>query len=53
MAHRYYKAMATLTDGSSEWDVCIYRLYKSEAEAVDGISRFSSHGYNIVKTWIE
>ena len=53
MKRKYYKAMATVTDGSREWDVCIYSLYKTEQEAADGISRFASHGYNIVKTWIE
>lgn len=50
---KYFKAMATLTDGRREWDVCIYSLYESEAEATEGIARFASHGYNIVKTWIE
>ena len=50
---KYFKAMATLTDGSREWNVCICSQYKSEAEAAEGISCFASHGYSIVKTWIE
>ncbi len=50
---KLFRAMATLTDGSKEWNVCIYSQYKSESEAKDGIARFSTHGYNIVKTWIE
>lgn len=48
-----YKAIATLTDGVREWDVTIYSDYESVAEAGAGISRFASHGYNIVKAWIE
>lgn len=50
---KFYKAIATLTDGEREWDMCIYSLYESESDAVDGIKRFASHGYNIVKVWIE
>lgn len=50
---RYYKATATLTDGVREWDVIIYSLYESEEEALEGIKRFTSKGYNIVKTWID
>ena len=53
MKRKYFKAMATLTDGSKQWNVCIYGQYKSEQEANAGIARFSSHGYHIVKTWIE
>lgn len=50
---KFFRAMATLTDGSKEWNVCIYSHYKTELEAAEGITRFASHGYNIVKTWIE
>ena len=48
-----YKAIATLTDGVKEWDVIIYSYYKTIEKAIDGVSRFASHGYNIVKAWIE
>lgn len=48
-----YKAMATVTDGKREWDVCIYSSYESEDEAMDGILRFVRIGFNVVKTWIE
>ena len=48
-----YKAIATLTDGVKEWDVIIYSYYKTIEEAIDGVSRFASHGYNIVKVWVE
>ena len=48
-----YKAIATVTDGVREWDVVIYSLYKTIEEANDGIYRFASHGYNIVKAWVE
>ena len=48
-----YKATATLTDGEKEWDVIIYSYYNTIEEAIDGVSRFASHGYNIVKVWIE
>ena len=48
-----YKAVATVTDGAREWDVVIYSLYKTIEEANDGIYRFASHGYNIVKAWVE
>ena len=53
MKKRFYKAVATITDGSRVWDVVIYSRYESLEEAQRGISRFSSHGYNILKTWIE
>ena len=48
-----YKAIVTLTDCVKEWDVIIYSYYKTIEEAIDGVSRFASHGYNIVKVWIE
>ena len=48
-----YKAMATLTDGVKEWDVIIYSYYNTIDEAIDGVSRFASHGYNIIKILIE
>ena len=48
-----YKAMATLTDGVKEWDLIIYSNYNTIEEAIDGVYRFASHGYNIVKVWIE
>ena len=50
---KYYKAIATLTDGGKEWDVIIYSLYKTIEEANDGIASFAAYGYNIVKVWIE
>lgn len=48
-----YRAMAILTDGWREWVVTIYSGYNSVEEAEAGISRFASHGYYIVRTWIE
>lgn len=48
-----YKAIATVTDGGREWNVVIYSGYKTEEEANNGISRFASNGYNIVKAWVE
>lgn len=50
---RTYKAMAKVTDGKREWNVCIYSDYKTIEEANDGIDRFYKHGYNVVKTWVE
>ena len=48
-----YKAIATVTDGEREWNVVIYSGYKTMEDANNGISRFASHGYNIVKAWVE
>ena len=48
-----YKAVATVTDGERQWNVVIYSGYKTVEEANNGISRFASHGYNIVKVWVE
>ncbi len=53
MKKRYYKAVATVTDGARVWGVVIYSHYKSIEEAQAGIENFSSHGYNILKTRIE
>ena len=53
MKKRYYKAVTTVTDGARVWDVVIYSHYESIEEAQAGIDRFASHGYNILKTWIE
>lgn len=50
---RYYRATATVTDGTKEWDVIIYSMYESTEEAEEGIKRFSSKGFNIVKAWID
>ena len=50
---KYYKAMATLTDGTKEFNVTIYSMYKTPEEAQKGIENFSKKGYNILKTWIE
>ena len=50
---KYYKAMATLTDGERKFEVTIYSMYKTEEEAQKGIENFSSKGYTILKTWIE
>lgn len=50
---RTYKAMATVTNGEREWDVCIYSGYKTIEEASEGINGFCEHGYNVVKTWVE
>ena len=47
------KAVATVTDGEREWNVVICSGYKTSEEANNGISRFASHGYNIVKAWVE
>ena len=51
MKKRYYKVVATVTDGARVWDVVIYSHYESIEEAQAGIDRFASHGYNILKTW--
>ena len=48
-----YKAMATLTDGVKEGDLIIYSYYNRIEEEIDGVSRFASNGYDIVKVWIE
>ena len=48
-----YKAVAAVTDGERQWSVVIYSGYKTVEEANNGISRFASHGYNIVKVWVE
>lgn len=48
-----YAAKATLTDGEREWDVTIYSHYASYEDALAGIEHFNSHGYNVVKTWVE
>ena len=53
MIKKYFKAMATLTDGEKEFDVTIYSKYTTEEAAQKGIDNFSIKGYNIVKTWIE
>ena len=53
MKKRYYKAVATITDGARVWDVVIYSGYESMEEAQAGIENFASHGYNVLKTWIE
>lgn len=50
---KHFKAMATLTDGTKEFDVTIYSMYNTKEEAQDGIKNFSSKGYSIVKTWVE
>ena len=50
---RYYKAVATITDGVKEWDVVIYSRYRSGEEAEDGVKRFVARGYNIVNIRIE
>ena len=48
-----YKAIATLKDGTREWDVIIYSQYKTIRDALDGVQRFTSKGYNIVNIRIE
>ena len=48
-----YKAIATLTDGTREWDVIIYSQCKTMRDALDGIKRFTSKGYNVVMIIIE
>ena len=53
MKKRYYKAVATVTDGALAWDVVIYSRYESLEEALAGVSRFASHGYDILKICIE
>ena len=53
MKKRYYKAVATVTDGVRVWDVVICSHYESLEEAQAGIDSFAAHGYNILKTWIE
>lgn len=50
---RTYKAMAMVTDGEREWNVCIYSGYKTIEEANNAINRFCKHGYNVVKAWVE
>ena len=45
-----YKAIATFTDGTKEWDVIIYSQYKTMRDALDGVKRFTSKGYNVVMT---
>ena len=47
-----YKAIATVTDGEREWEIVIYRGYKTAEEANEGINRFLNHGYTVTKTWI-
>ena len=47
------KAIGTVTNGEREWNVVIYSGYKTAEEASNGISRFASHGYNIIKAWVE
>ena len=53
MMKKYFKAMATLTDGKKEFDVTIYSKYTTEEAARKGIDSFLIKGYNVVKTWIE
>jgi len=48
-----YTAKALILIEGKEMEITIYSHYESKEEAQDGIKRFSSHGYNIVKTWIE
>lgn len=48
-----FAAKALLKDDSHEWEVTIYSNYETQQAAEEGIERFSKHGYNIVKTWIE
>ena len=48
-----YKATATVTDGERCWNVVIYSGYKTMEDANNGIFRFASNGYNIVKAWVE
>ena len=48
-----YKAIATFTDGTKEWDVIIYSQYKTMRDALDGVKRFTSKGYNVVMIRIE
>lgn len=50
---KYYAAVATVTDGEKEWDIRIYSHYESYDEAVEGIKRFMSHGYDVIKVWVE
>ena len=53
MKKRYYKAVATVTDGARAWDVVIYSRYESLEEALAGVSRFATNGYDILKICIE
>ena len=48
-----YKAIATFTDGTKEWDVIIYSRYKTMRDALDGVKRFTSLGYNVIMIRIE
>lgn len=48
-----FTAKAILKDETHEWEVTIYSDYETRQAAEEGIERFSKHGYNIVKTWIE
>ena len=50
---KHYKAKAIILTEGKEMEITIYSHYESKEEAKEGISRFSSHGYNIVKAWIE
>ena len=51
---KYYKAKAIIrNDEGKQIEINIFSLYESEEEANEGIRRFTSHGYDIVKTWIE
>ena len=53
---RTYKAMAMVTDGEREWNVCIYSGYKTIEEAKEGINRFSkqmSGCVDVIKSWVE
>ena len=48
-----YKATATVTDGIKQWCVIIYSQYKTMQDALDGVKRFTSKGYNVVMIRIE
>ena len=51
---KYYKAKAIIrNDEGKQIEIGIYSLYESEEEANEGIKYFASHGYDIVKAWIE
>ena len=48
MKKRYYKAVATVTDGARVWDVVIYSHYESMEEAQAGIDRpWVQHSENL------
>ncbi len=49
---KFYKAMATITDGTRKWNICIYSGYKTIEEANNGINKFSEK-YNVVESWVE